>query len=223
MPSRARRGAAPDRERDQAVGEPGVLRQQGPVKVGADQIAPFDALAAVGAVVAVTVQDAAEGLRPGPEVCAPAVVLEARQHLPALTDVDLDRHVSDQARPGVANRLQIGDAEAGDRSISQLIAVAEQLVAAADGEQSGAILDGRRDRLTLRPQHVLGNEHLIAVLPAPDVDQVMRARIESLAGAGGGVLEGDAAPLTAALQEEDVAAIRVDVHLLGVEGEQTEA
>ena len=68
-----------DRERDQAVGEPGVLGQQRAVQVGADQVEAPDALVAVAAVVAVAVEDAAERLGARAEVGAPAVVLEARR------------------------------------------------------------------------------------------------------------------------------------------------
>jgi hypothetical protein len=45
-------------------------------------------------------------------------------------------------------------------------------------------------------------------------------RVEALVGAGGGVGEADPAPLAATLQEDDVAAVGVDVHLLGVERQQ---
>ena len=98
--------------------------------------------------------------------------------------------------------------------------MAEQLVAAADGQHGGAVLDGGRDRLALGGQHVLGDEHLVAVLAATDVDQVVFARIEAIAGTGGRVAEGDAPPFAATLQKDDVAAVGVDVHLLGIEGEQ---
>ena len=110
----------------------------------------------------------------------------------------------------------------GIDSLAELVAVAEQLVAAADGEQRGAVLDGGGDRVALGAQHVLGDEHLVAVLAAADVDQVVLGRVEAVARAGGRVAEGDAPPLAAALQEEDVAAVRVDVHLLRVEREQPE-
>ena len=67
---------------------------------------------------------------------------------------------------------------------------------------------------------VLGHEPLVAILAAADVDQVVGARVEGLAGAGRGVLEADPAPLAAPPQEDDVAAVGVDVHLVRVEGEE---
>ena len=57
--------------------------------------------------------------------------------------------------------------EPRDRLAAQLVAVAEQLVAAADGEQRRAVLHGGGDRVALGAQHVLGDQHLVAVLPPP--------------------------------------------------------
>src|SRR5262245_54026194 len=216
---RARQAA--DRERDQPVGEPGILRQEGPVQVGADQVEAPDSLESVAPVVTVTVQDPAERLRTRAEVRAPAVVLEPGQHPASLSEIHLDRDVADQPRAGFAYGLEVGDPEAGDRLLAELIAVPEQLIAATDGQERCAVVDGGGDRLALGLEHVLGDQHLVAILAAPDVDQVMFARVEPLARAGGGVLEGNAPPLGAPLEEEDVAAVRIDVHLLGVEREQS--
>ena len=75
----SRRGRA---RGDQPVGEPGVLRQQRAVQVGADDRvrAAAHALEAVAPVVAVALEHAAERLLARPEVRAPAVVLEAGEH-----------------------------------------------------------------------------------------------------------------------------------------------
>ena len=96
----------------------------------------------------------------------------------------------------------------------------EQLVAAADGEHSGTVVDRRRERLALGLDHVPGDQALIAVLAATDVDQVVGPRIEALAGPGDRMVDRDPAPFAAPAQEEDVPAVGVDVHLLRVEGEQ---
>ena len=67
------------RHLDQVVGEPGVLRQQRPVQVGADRVADPDALEPVPAVVAVAAEDPAQRFRALGQIGTAAVVLEARR------------------------------------------------------------------------------------------------------------------------------------------------
>src|SRR5436190_11363812 len=183
---------------DQAVGKPGVLRQQRPVQVGADQVEPANALEAVAAVVPKPLEDAAERLGLGAEVRPAAVVLEAGQDLGPVAKVDLDRDVADQPRTRHAHGLQVDQAEPRQAILAEPVAVAEQLVAPADREHGGAVLDGRRHCLPLALDHVGGNGDLVAVLPATEVDEVVGAGIEALAGPGAGVDEADATPLAAA-------------------------
>ena len=124
--------------------------------------------------------------------------------------------------PGSAHRLQVGEAEARDPLVAELVAVAEELVAAADGEHHRAVLDGLGEARALGRHHVLGDDPLVAVLAPADVDQVVGARVERLARPRGGVREADPAPLAAPPQEQDVAAVGVDVHLLGVQRDGAE-
>ena len=99
-----------ERQLDQAVGEPDVLRQQRAVQVGADHVAAVHALEAVAAVVAVAREHAAERLLAGPEVGAPAVVLEAGDHARPGAEVGLDRAVADQPRARLADGAQVDEA-----------------------------------------------------------------------------------------------------------------
>ena len=98
-------------------------------------------------------------------------------------EVDLDRDVADQPRPRLADGLEVGEPEPGDPLVAELVAVAEQLVAAADGEHRGAVVDRGRERVALGREHVLGDQPLVAVLAAADVDQVVGAGVEALARA----------------------------------------
>ncbi len=173
--------AALQRERDQVVGQPGVLRQQRAVQVGADQVVAAHALEAVAAVVAVALQHPAERLGAGAEVGAAAVVLEAGEDPRAAAEVDLDRDVADQPRARLAHGLQLGEPEARQLLLAELVAVAEQLVAAADGEQGGAVVDRRRERLALAGDQVGGDHALVAVLAAADVDEVVGGGVDRLA------------------------------------------
>ena len=61
--------------------------------------------------------------------------------------------------------------------------MAEQLVAAADGEQRGAVVDRRGQSVALALDHVGGDGALVAVLAAAEVDEVVRGRVEALARA----------------------------------------
>src|SRR5262249_14439676 len=94
--------------------------------------------------------------------------------------------------------------------------------AAADRQQSDAVLDRGGDGIALAAQHVLGDESLVAVLAAADVDQVVLGGVEPVSGAGGRVAEAHAAPLAATLEGDHVAPVRVDGHLLGVERQQAQ-
>ena len=58
-------------------------------------------------------QHAAERLRAGAEVRAPAVVLEAGEHARAVArEVDLDRDVADQPRAVLADGVQVDEPDA---------------------------------------------------------------------------------------------------------------
>jgi len=219
---RLRPVAARERELDQPVGEPRVLRQQRAVEVRPEHVHPPHALESVLAVVAVPADHAAERLGALPEIGAPAVVLEPSEEPRARAEVDLDRDVADQARARLAKCLQLGETQPRDPLLAEPVTVSEELVAAAYGEHDGAVLDGRREGRPLGLDHVGGDEHLVAVLAAPDVDQVVRLGVEPLPEPGGGVGEPDPAPLAAPPQEQDVAAVGVDVHQVRVKGQEPE-
>ena len=124
--------------------------------------------------------------------------------------------------PSDAHGLEVGDPEPLDPLVAELVAVAEKLVAAAYREHHGPVRHGRREPVALRRDHVGGHQPLVAILAAADVDQVVRRGVDPVARPGGRVLEADPAPLAAPAQEQDVAPVRVDVHLLGVERQQAE-
>src|SRR5689334_20796265 len=158
---RARARSALDGEGDQVIREPSVLGEQRAMEVCPDQVEALHSLVSVATVVPVTVHDAAErhGIRA--EVGASAMVLEAGEDLWPCAEVDLDRDVADQPRTWLSDRLQVGDPEPGNGFLSKLVAVAEQLIPATYREQGGPVLDGEGDRVPLRAQHVLRDQHLV--------------------------------------------------------------
>jgi hypothetical protein len=95
--------------------------------------------------------------------------------------------------------------------------MAEQLVAAAHGKDGGARCDRRLQRLALRLHEVAGDQRLVAVLAAAHVEEVVRLGVDRLSRPGGRKLEADAAPLAAALEHRDVAAVGIDVHVVGIQ------
>ena len=62
--------------------------------------------------------------------------------------------------------------------------MAEELVAAADGEHGGAVADGGSSASRLVVDHVGGHHALVAVLAAADVEEVVSAGVEALARPG---------------------------------------
>ena len=143
-PARGGPVAALQRQRDQVVGQPGVLGQQRAVQVGADQVVAPDALEAVAAVVAVALDDAAERTcAPGRGRCGRRGSRSRRAAAARRRGRPRSRRCRSAAGPARAPS-QVGEAEAGQPLLAELVAVAEQLVAAADGEQDGAVFDRRR-------------------------------------------------------------------------------
>ena len=140
----------------------------------------------------------------------------------AQPQINLDRDVADQPRAGLTHRLQVDQAKARQALLAELVAAAQQLVATADGEHDRAVANRIGERPSLALDHVGGDGSLVAILATAEIDEVVLARVEALSGSGSRVLEVDPAPLAAALQEEDVAAVGVDVHLLRVESEQAQ-
>src|SRR5581483_312389 len=170
--------------------------------VGADDVAGADALEAVAAVVAVTFQHATQGLRFRPEVRPAAVVLEPRQHpWVARFELDLDRDVSNQARPLGAHGLQIDQAGTRQRLITQLVGVTQQLVATTDRKDHRTPLRGVVQLVTLDLGEVDRAQLLITVLAATDVEQVSRVWLERVPEPARADLEAHTSPLAASLEQ----------------------
>ena len=122
--------------------------------------------------------------------------------------------------PAAHDFIYIGGGQDRDQRAVAADMVESKREALAEAAGDGAVLDGLRERLALGLEHVGGDDHLVAILAAADVDQVVGAWIEALPWARGGVGERDPAPLAAALEKDDVSAVGIDVHLLGIEGQQ---
>src|SRR3954469_15409199 len=202
---------------DEPVGEPGVLRQQRAVQVRADDAVAHDALEARLPGVAVAAQDLAQRALPGTEVRAAAVVLEARQHTGSAVELHLDGDVADEAVRVHADGPEIDEPEPGDLLVAELVGVAEELEPAADAEDQPAAVGRGVQRVALGRDEVVRAQRLVTILTAAEVEEVVGGRVDRVAEPGGRDLEADPAPLAAALQHEQVAAVGVDVHEVGVQ------
>src|SRR6185312_9650810 len=214
-PERHRPVPALERRGDKVVGQGRVLGQERAVDVRADDPARVDALTAVAAVVAVAMEHAAERAHALAEPGASGVVLEPDdRHGLSRAQLAVDGDVADHPR-----RSRLGDEvdEAGAADLVSLVAavvVPEHLVAAADGEHPGAVVDRGPQPVGAADEVVLDQE-LIAVLAAADVVEVGLG--QRVARAAADRREAEPAPLAPRPQDGDVAAVGVDVQVLRIE------
>src|SRR3954447_5710880 len=102
---------------------------------------------------------------------AAGVVLEAGERASLAGPAAVEQHVSDHA-PVAGDRVQRQQADARQlRAGALAVEAAEQLVAAADGEEGGAGGDGVAQRRALAGE-VGRDERLLAILPAADIEEV---------------------------------------------------
>ena len=145
------------------------------------------------------------------------MVLEACDR-PALPrhELALEQHVADHP-PFPRDGLVREEPDAGERrAVAVEVAAAEQLIAAADGEQRCARRGGLLDR---RPfvGEVRRDQRLLAVLAAADVEQIVLAGPHLVAQRDGRHLELVAAEARPAVEDGDVAAIGVDVQVVRIQ------
>ncbi len=147
----------------------------------------------------------------------PRMVLESGDRAAvARLELALEQHVADHP-PVAGHRMERQDPRAGQLGARPIaVEVPEQLVAAADREHRGTSLHGLPKRLALA-RDVPCNQRLLAVLPAADVQKVVGARDDRIAHPDRPNLELVPTPLGPPRQHRDVAAVGVDVQVLGVQ------
>ena len=143
--------------------------------------------------------------------------LLGRQVLAPFGLVDLDRDVSDQSRPWLANGAHIQQAHTWELVVPKCLVLTKQLVAATHTEHHRAARSCLMQRVALTGNEVLRAEQLVAVLAASQVVDVVRLTVERLTEPATAQLKADSAPCAATLQHEQVAAVGVDVHQIGVQ------
>src|SRR5207247_8754767 len=128
-------------------------------------------------------EDVAEGRRAGVEAGPARVVLEARERsLLARLELTLEEDVADHP-PLSGDGPERKNGRAGHvLPVEAAAAAPQELVAAADRQHRGSARD-RLAQLGRLRGHVPGDEELLAVLAAADVEKVVVARPELLADA----------------------------------------
>ncbi len=96
------------------------------------------------------------------------------------------------------------------------VAAAQELIAAAHGEHRDSALVGGPERVRLA-REIGRDERLLAILAASDVEKIAGLRIERIAETHRANLELVAAQSSAPGKDRDVAAIGVDVEVVGVQ------
>ena len=138
------------------------------------------ALEARASVVSIPCDDATERFRPEVEHRPSGVVLESRDRLSGrLGQRAREEDVADHPRlPGQGLvREEPGPGHPG--AVAPAVAPAEQLVAAADREQRGPAVD-RGAEVVASYGEVGGDQRLLAILAAADVEKVVHAGLEGV-------------------------------------------
>ena len=179
--------------------------------VGAEDVFIAHALGLVLAVVAEAGQHRPKGLHALSQPGFAAVVFKAHHQAPAALGAAPELVVSDHALLG-AHGVEIYRAdEVAALAVVGLIVVPQHLVAAADGQEGDAVVDGGTDLPILAPVQILQQHLLLEVLPAADEHQVEVRKPRLGADGQPGDLSVDAPPAQAALQAQHVPPVAVEI------------
>jgi hypothetical protein len=145
------------------------------------------------------------------------VVLEARER-PANTRLELALEQAVADHPALtSDRVQRKEGRAGQLSTTPAaVETPEELVSAAHRQQRRTAPDGLPQSTTSR-REVRGDELLLAILAAADVEQVVLAGLQLVADANRLDCELQPARGRPSLEDSDVAPVGVDVQVLGVQ------
>jgi hypothetical protein len=145
------------------------------------------------------------------------MVLEAGERpLDTRLQLALEQAVADHPR---VSRDGVEREDAGPRLLRAAdVAVegSEELVAAADRENGGPVGDRRAQRIALARQ-IRRDQRLLAVLAASDVVHVVTAGLDAVADSDRLDDELDSPPRGSPLEHGDVAAVGVDVQVVGIQ------
>src|SRR5438132_8089444 len=203
--------------REQAICQPRVLRQKRSVQITANGGLDDGAFGAILAVVAGADYCSAEWPDARPQKRPTRMVLEADQRPSLAVQVGFDEHVANVPL-WAGHAADVKQTGAGQLlTLDGGVALAQQLIAAADRQQRRAVFDGLADSLAFLTQEIGRDHRLLAILAAAEEDQVCLGRIERVSQGQLLDFELDTPPLRSTPERQHVAAIAIDAHQVRVE------
>src|SRR2546427_9257431 len=183
------------------------------MQVATDDPALHGALGLVLAVIAVPDDDGPERLRARAEVRPPGVVLEPDE----IRVGSVDEEVPDEARVAGACR-HVENPDAGNRrpSLGKVL-VTQELVPATHREDRRTAVHGLLERGAVPSSQVSADDVLALVLAAAEEPDVGPIRVGPLADRIRTHLGVDPAPLRPLAERDDVPAVAINVHEVGIE------
>ena len=200
---------------DQTLGQVAVAHEQRPVKIGTEHILIDSAFAAIFAVVAVAADDSAEGFFALAEEGPAVVIFKAEVGFTKFVVANLD--VADEAleiflMQGVVRQ---GAEALNALALSGIVILADELIAAADGQAYAATLNVF-DELVALGRKVFGDDFLLVVLAAADEEKVKIVGVERFLQADEGCFNVVAFLLREILQHQQIAIVAIGVQEIAI-------
>ncbi len=183
-------GAEPDlaipmtqRAGDEVISKDRILRQQGAMKICAENLPGDSALRPILTIVPKPCHHVPERLAPGAQVRAPPVVLKADKCLAAELR-PTDGNIPDETASDFAwvHGRQVQQPKADKFvALSGPVEVAQELIPAADPQHNRTLLGSRVERLAFRHAKVYRRQTLLSVLSAPNEVEVVCRGLHAVA------------------------------------------
>ena len=127
-----------------------------------------------------------------------------------------DEVADETQRAGARANVEHAQSRDGRRVLGNVL-MSEQLVTATDRQRRGAVREGRSERVSIRADEIGTHDVLTLVLTTTEEPEVGPVRVERHASGERAHFHGNISPARALRQREDVAAVTVDVHEVGVQ------
>ena len=201
----------------QIIAECRVLGQHRPMAVGTEDVLVMCALRLIFSVVAKADLYLRKGRHGAAEPGFAAVVFKADYGTAAAIRHAAEDGVADHTGLGADGiEIQRADKIAADPVVG-LIVLSKHLIAAADGENGEAVLNGCPDFTILAALQIRQKYFLLEILPSADKQEIKIAQMKDITDHDTGNFGVNAAPLETLLHADDVSAVPVEVQYVGIE------
>jgi hypothetical protein len=203
---------APERQRNQVVGKPWILRQKWSVEVRSKGVTVSRTFQAILAVISGSDYDPSEWLTEWTEIGSSTVIFEANQFQWPPIKRPLDHGIANvAARTGHRPSVKHGNPRqfrAGSRSEVP----PQELIGSANGQGHQVGFDRVLQRSAGISLKVAADRDLVAILATPGEDQIERLEGDRIPNATFDNLDGNPPPATPLDEGRDVASVAVHVH-----------